>query len=72
MIPALFAQAAAGYNIVHLLIITLIVVAVVVIFLIGIRWMGVTIPPQLVQIFWVIVALIVCIVAIHIVVSMAW
>ncbi len=74
MIPALFAQTGVGSGdaLIHLVISALIVIGVVVIGVIVIRWMGVTIPPQLIQIFWVVLAVVVGIIAIHYLWSMAW
>ncbi len=63
---------AGGYSLVHLVIVAIIVCGVVAVGVIVIRAMGLNIPAWVVQIFWVVVAVVVGILAIHVIVSMVW
>jgi len=67
----MIAQIAAGYGLVHLVILAIIVCAVVGIALIAIRASGVAIPGWVVQIDWIVVIALVAIFAIRILVGAA-
>jgi hypothetical protein len=62
-IPMLLAQA-VGLDFVGIAILVVVVVAVVGIVIVFVRLSGVNIPGWLVQVFWIVVAAVVCIVAI--------
>jgi|GEM_PF-6483284 hypothetical protein len=66
----LIAQAAGGYSIVQLLIIVIIIAACIGIMFVALRQFGVTIPPFIITIFWIVVCAFVAIFAIRFVMSM--
>jgi hypothetical protein len=53
----------AGYSLLQILMIVIAVAAAIAITVAAVRWMGLTIPPQAVMIFWIIVAAFVGIIA---------
>jgi hypothetical protein len=66
----LLAQAFAGFGLVHWGILIIVIAAVVGIVMIFLRQAGVTIPPFIIQVLWVVLAAIVCIAAIKFIASM--
>lgn len=66
------AQIAAGYSLVHLLIIAIIVIACIAVFVVVTRAMGWSPPPWVAQVFWIVLAAVVGILAIHVIVSAVW
>ncbi len=69
---SILAQGAAGFSIVHWIIVIIVIAAVIGIMFVVLRQMGVDIPPFIVTIFWIVVAAVVGIVAIKFLLSMAW
>ena len=66
----LTAQVVAGYSLGQLAIAVVIIAAVVALVYVALRQFGITIPPWVVQVFWIIVVAFVVIAAIKIVLSM--
>lgn len=66
----IFAQVAAGYSLASIAIMIVIIAAVVALVYIALRQFGISIPPWVVQVFWVLVVAFVVIMAIRIVMSM--
>ena len=66
----LSAQVVAGYSLGQLAIAVVIIAAVVALVYVALRQFGITIPPWVVQVFWIIVVAFVVIAAIKIVLSM--
>jgi hypothetical protein len=66
----LFAQGFRGWGIGELAIAIIIVIAVIAVVFIFIRQSGVPIPPWVIQLFWIIVACLVCIGAIRFIMTM--
>jgi hypothetical protein len=64
------AQIVAGYSLGQLAIAVVIIAAVVALVYVALRQFGITIPPWVVQVFWIIVVAFVVIAAIKIVLSM--
>lgn len=71
LLSLLFSQiAVSGGGIIRLIVIAIVVIAVIAIFWVFVRASGVAIPPWLVQIFWIVLAAVVAILAIYAVVSL--
>jgi hypothetical protein len=66
----LTAQIVAGYSLGQLAIAVVIIAAVVALVYVALRQFGITIPPWVVQVFWIIVVAFVVIAAIKIVLGM--
>jgi len=66
----LTAQIVAGYSLGQLAIAVVIIAAIVALVYVALRQFGITIPPWVVQVFWIIVVAFVVIAAIKIVLSM--
>lgn len=66
-LPLLLAQGMAGYSIVQICIMVIVVAAVVGIMFVFLRQAGITIPPFIITVFWIVLAAIICIGAIKIV-----
>ncbi len=60
-----------GYSIVHLLIMAIVIAGVIAIAYVGFRKLGVQPPDWIVQIFWIVVVVVVCIFAIKLIMGMA-
>ncbi len=69
---SILAQGAAGFSIVHWIIVIIIVAAVIGIMFVVLRQMGVQIPGFIVQIGWILLAAVVGIIAIKFLLSLAW
>ncbi len=63
--PTLLAQAVFAGNVGHLLIVALVVAGVIGIALVVARQAGITVPPWLVQVLWIVLAVVVGVVAIR-------
>jgi len=66
----LIAQGMAGFTLIHWIVICIVLIAVVAIALAYCRHAGVTIPPFLVTVFWIVVGAIIAIAAIKILLSL--
>lgn len=64
------AQILIGFNIVHWVILIIVVAAIIGILFVALRQFGIAIPAWLIQVFWIVVAAIVCIGAIKLIASM--
>jgi hypothetical protein len=61
---------AGGYTLAQILIMAIVVIAVIAIFVAFVRYSGITIPPIVVTVFWIVLGAVVCIWAIRFVMSM--
>jgi hypothetical protein len=66
----IIAQVAAGYSLASIAIMVVIIAAVVALVYVALRQFGVSIPPWVQQVFWILVVAFVVILAIRIVMSM--
>jgi hypothetical protein len=66
----ILAQVAAGYSLASIAIMVVIIAAVVALVYVALRQFGVSIPPWVQQVFWILVVAFVVILAIRIVMSM--
>jgi len=67
---SLLAQAVGGYSLIQLAIFIIVVAGVVAIVVVILKQLGVTIPPWLIAILWIVLAVIVGIFAIKVIASM--
>ena len=66
----LLAQGFGGFGLVHWGILIIVVAAVIGIVMIFLRQAGVTIPPFIVQVLWIVLAAVICIAAIKFIAGM--
>lgn len=66
----ILAQVIAGFDVVHLALAIVVIAGIVALVAIGLRKLGITIPDWIVQVFWVVVAVVVICAAIKVVASM--
>jgi hypothetical protein len=69
MLPILAQVGLAGFGLVHWAIMIIIVLAVVAIVVVFLRQTGLTIPPFIITILWIVLAAVICIAAIKFIVS---
>jgi hypothetical protein len=61
---ALFAQAAMASDVGHWAVVAIVVAGIVGILYVGLRQAGITIPPFVIQIIWIIIAVVACVIGI--------